>query len=35
MVMPGDNLDNFAVELITPVAMEDGLRFQSVKAAEQ
>lgn len=27
MVMPGDNLDNFAVELITPVAMEDGLRF--------
>jgi elongation factor Tu len=27
MVMPGDNIDNFAIELITPVAMEDGLRF--------
>lgn len=27
MVMPGDNLDNIEVELITPVAMEDGLRF--------
>ena len=27
MVMPGDNLDKIEVELITPVAMEDGLRF--------
>lgn len=27
MVMPGDNLDNIAVELIAPVAMEEGLRF--------
>jgi elongation factor Tu len=27
MVMPGDNVDNLAVELITPVAMEEGLRF--------
>ncbi len=27
MVMPGDNLDNLTIELITPVAMEDGLRF--------
>jgi len=27
MVMPGDNLDNIEVELITPVAMEEGLRF--------
>ncbi len=27
MVMPGDNLDNIAVELIAPIAMEDGLRF--------
>jgi len=27
MVMPGDNLDNISVELITPVAMEEGLRF--------
>ncbi|MCX6152988.1 MAG: elongation factor Tu [Candidatus Kapabacteria bacterium] len=27
MVMPGDNFDNLSVELITPVAMEDGLRF--------
>ena len=26
MVMPGDNID-MAVELITPIAMEDGLRF--------
>merc|ERR1711916_138238 len=26
MVMPGDNL-KFAVELIAPIAMEDGLRF--------
>jgi elongation factor Tu len=27
MVMPGDNLDNISVEMITPVAMEEGLRF--------
>lgn len=27
MVMPGDNLDNLTIELITPVAMEEGLRF--------
>jgi len=27
MVMPGDNLDNIDVELITPIAMEEGLRF--------
>jgi elongation factor Tu len=27
MVMPGDNLDNLTVELITTVAMEEGLRF--------
>lgn len=27
MVMPGDNVDNLTVELITPVAMEEGLRF--------
>jgi elongation factor Tu len=27
MIMPGDNLDNLEVELITPVAMEEGLRF--------
>jgi elongation factor Tu len=26
MVMPGDNVD-MEVELITPIAMEDGLRF--------
>ena len=26
MVMPGDNL-KFGVELIAPIAMEDGLRF--------
>ncbi|MCH9826538.1 MAG: elongation factor Tu, partial [Gammaproteobacteria bacterium] len=26
MVMPGDNV-NMAVELIAPIAMEDGLRF--------
>ena len=26
MAMPGDNLD-FDVELITPIAMEEGLRF--------
>ncbi|MBK9249689.1 MAG: elongation factor Tu [Ignavibacteria bacterium] len=27
MVMPGDNLDNLVIELITPVAMDEGLRF--------
>ncbi len=27
MVMPGDNMDNLEVEMITPVAMEEGLRF--------
>lgn len=27
MIMPGDNVDNLHVELITPVAMEEGLRF--------
>jgi elongation factor Tu len=27
MVMPGDNVDGMTVELITTVAMEDGLRF--------
>jgi elongation factor Tu len=27
MVMPGDNLDSIEIELITPVGMEDGLRF--------
>ncbi|MBK8909925.1 MAG: elongation factor Tu [Chlorobi bacterium] len=27
MVMPGDNLDNITVELITNIAMEEGLRF--------
>lgn len=27
MVMPGDNLDNISVELIAPIAMEEGLRF--------
>lgn len=27
MVVPGDNLDNVIVELITTVAMEEGLRF--------
>jgi elongation factor Tu len=27
MVMPGDNLDDLTVELITPIAMEEGLRF--------
>ncbi len=27
MVMPGDNLDAINIELITPVAMEEGLRF--------
>ena len=27
MVMPGDNVDSMSVELITPIAMEEGLRF--------
>ena len=27
MVMPGDNVDGMDVELITPIAMEEGLRF--------
>jgi elongation factor Tu len=27
MVMPGDNVDNLTIELITPIAMEEGLRF--------
>lgn len=27
MVMPGDNLDAIEIELISPVAMEEGLRF--------
>jgi elongation factor Tu len=27
MVMPGDNLDAVNVELISPIAMEEGLRF--------
>jgi len=27
MVMPGDNVDGMEVELITPIAMEEGLRF--------
>jgi elongation factor Tu len=27
MIMPGDNVDNLEVVLITPVAMEEGLRF--------
>ncbi|MBE2217296.1 MAG: elongation factor Tu, partial [Ignavibacteria bacterium] len=27
MVMPGDNVDNLVVDLITPIAMEEGLRF--------
>lgn len=27
MVMPGDNVDNLKIELITPVAMDEGLRF--------
>ena len=27
MVMPGDNVDNLVIELISPVAMEEGLRF--------
>jgi len=27
MIMPGDNVDNMTIELISPIAMEDGLRF--------
>jgi elongation factor Tu len=27
MIMPGDNVDNLTVDLITPIAMEEGLRF--------
>ncbi len=27
MVMPGDNLDQISIELIAPIAMEEGLRF--------
>ena len=27
MVMPGDNVDGMEVELISTIAMEDGLRF--------
>ncbi|GAB5465789.1 MAG: elongation factor Tu [Candidatus Kapaibacteriales bacterium] len=27
MVMPGDNLDNASIELIAPIAMDEGLRF--------
>jgi elongation factor Tu len=27
MVMPGDNVDNMQIELISDVAMEEGLRF--------
>jgi elongation factor Tu len=27
MVMPGDNLDNLTIDLITTIAMEEGLRF--------
>ncbi len=27
MVMPGDNVDGLKVELISPIAMEEGLRF--------
>ncbi len=27
MVMPGDNVDNLKVDLITPIAMEEGLKF--------
>ena len=27
MIMPGDNVDGMVVELITPIAMEEGLRF--------
>ncbi len=27
MVMPGDNLDAINIELISPIAMEEGQRF--------
>ncbi len=27
MVMPGDNMDKLIIELISPIAMEDGLKF--------
>jgi elongation factor Tu len=27
MIMPGDNVDGMSIELITPIAMEEGLRF--------
>lgn len=27
MIMPGDNVDNMTIELISPIAMEEGLRF--------
>jgi elongation factor Tu len=27
MVMPGDNLDNASIQLIAPIAMDEGLRF--------
>ncbi len=27
MIMPGDNVDGMNVELISPIAMEEGLRF--------
>jgi elongation factor Tu len=27
MVMPGDNVDNMSIELITSIAMEESLRF--------
>ncbi len=27
MVMPGDNVDNLKIDLISPIAMEEGLRF--------
>jgi elongation factor Tu len=27
MIMPGDNIDNLKIELISPIAMEEGLRF--------
>ncbi len=27
MVMPGDNVDNMSIELISTIAMDEGLRF--------
>jgi elongation factor Tu len=27
MIMPGDNINNMEVTLITPIAMDEGLRF--------